>query len=136
MKHIKPFIAGYLATLIFHQGVWALLHAAGKVPNAAWDMTATSPFGVPAVLSLAFWGGLLGNVLLLLMQRSQGAVYWLKAVVIGAAGPSALALCVVFPLKGLAFAGGGDPKIIAGALMLNAAWGLGVGIFMKLPPKF
>lgn len=135
MKMLKPFIAGYLATLIFHQGVWALLYAVGKVPEAAWDMTPTSPLGVPAVASLAFWGGLWGIALWALMKNASGAAYWLKATLIGAVGPSTLALLVVFPLKGLPIAGGGDPKIIAGALMLNAAWGLGVGIFMRLPPK-
>ena len=135
MKLIKPFIAGYVATLVFHQGLWALLYASGKVPNAAWDMSTTEPFGVPAVLSLAFWGGIWGIAIWSLIKHNHGPSYWKKAVLWGAIGPSAVALLIVFPLKGLAFAGGWDPKIIVGALMLNAAWGFGVGLFMRLAPK-
>ncbi len=135
MPFITAFFAGFLATLVFHQGVWALLYSAGKVPQAAWNMAATEPFGVPAVISLAFWGGIWGLVLWLFIKGTEGATYWAKAIIIGAVGPSALALLVVFPLKGLAVAGGGDLKVIAGALMLNAAWGFGVGLFIRLSPK-
>lgn len=135
MKHIKPFIAGYVATLLFHQGLWALLYSAGKVPSAAWDLTPTEPLGIPSVLSLAFWGGIWGIALWAFIKHNNGAAYWRKAIVIGAVGPSAVALLIVFPLKGLEIAGGWDPKVIAGALMLNAAWGFGVALFMKLIPK-
>lgn len=132
MNHVKAFIAGFAATLIFHQGVFALFHALGAVPQAAWDMTATAPLGVPAVISLAFWGGIWGIALWLLLSSQTGSAYWIRAIVIGAVGPSAVALLIVFPLKGLAFAGGWDPKIIMGALILNAAWGFGVGLLMRL----
>jgi len=132
MNHFKAFIAGFAATLIFHQGVFALFHAVGAVPQAAWDMTATAPLGVPAVISLAFWGGIWGIALWFLLANQTGGAFWRRAVVIGAVGPSAVALLIVFPLKGLAFAGGWDPKIIVGALILNAAWGLGAGITLKL----
>lgn len=129
MKLIKAFIAGYLATLVFHQGLWAVLYAAGKVPNAAWDLTPTEPLGMPAVLSLAFWGGIWGIALWPLISKGH---FWAKSILLGAIGPSSVALLIVFPLKGLAFAGGWDPAIIAGALMLNAAWGLGLALLLKL----
>lgn len=132
MRHIQSFIAGFIATLVFHQGVWAGLYAAGSVPKAAWDMTAVPPLGVPAVISLAFFGGLWGIVLWQFMKSASAAQYWVRAILIGAVGPSALALLLVFPLKGLPILGGPDPKVIVGALILNAAWGLGVGILMKL----
>jgi hypothetical protein len=41
-------------------------------------------------------------------------------------------LFVVMPLKGMPMAGGFDPKLIAGALLLNGAWGLGVVGLMRL----
>lgn len=132
MQHVKAFVAGFMATLVFHQGLWAGLYAAGSVPKAAWDMTAVPPLGVPSVISLAFFGGLWGVVLWQLMKNSTALQYWLRAIVMGAIGPSALALLVVFPLKGLPILGGPDPKVIVGALLLNAAWGLGVGLMMKL----
>jgi hypothetical protein len=58
--------------------------------------------------------------------------YWTLALVLGALGPSIVALFVVFPLKGMPVAGGWDPKIIVGALILNGAWGLGVALLMRL----
>jgi len=53
-------------------------------------------------------------------------------IVLGAVGPSLVALLVVFPLKGQPVAGGGKPAIIAGALLLNGMWGLGVALLMRL----
>jgi hypothetical protein len=37
------------------------------------------------------------------------------------------------PIKGMGLAGGWDPKIIVGALLLNGAWGLGTALLMRLP---
>ena len=52
------FIAGFLATLVFHQlTLWALW-GAGVAPFGPFSMAATKPFGLPAMLSLAFWGGI------------------------------------------------------------------------------
>lgn len=129
---IKAFIAGFLATLLFHQGVLAAFYAAGLVGSPAWNMSGVPPFGVPVVISLAFWGGLWGILLWWLIRSAVGAAYWLKALLIGAIGPSAVALLIVFPLKGLPILGGPDGKIIIGALILNAAWGLGVALIMRL----
>ena len=62
MRWVGAFLAGFLSTLIFHQGLLALLHAAGASPRPAYVMTAAPPLGVPQVLSLAFWGVLWGIV--------------------------------------------------------------------------
>lgn len=121
MIHLKSFIAGFLATLIFHQGLVAILHAVGLVPSGAWNMAPTEPLGVPAVLSLAFWGGIWGIVLWLLIRRSRGARRWLLALAIGAIGPTAVALLVVFPLKGISI----SLAMVPFGLLLNGAWGVG-----------
>jgi hypothetical protein len=131
MSYIKAFVAGFIATLVFHQGLLALLHLLGPAP-APFNMTAMPPFGVPAVLSLAFWGGVWGLPIWLLIAKLNGGMYWLQAIVAGALGPSSVALFIVFPLKGMAFAAGWDPKIIVGALLLNGAWGFGLGLLLKL----
>jgi hypothetical protein len=39
MRIVKPFIAGFVATLVFHQGVLALLHVVGATPRAPFVMT-------------------------------------------------------------------------------------------------
>jgi len=119
--HLKSFIAGFLATLVFHQGLLAVLHAAGLLASPAWNMTPTEPLGVPAVISLAFWGGVWGIVLWLLIRRSRGAQRWLLALAIGAIGPTAVALLVVFPLKGIPV----SLAMVPFGLLLNGAWGLG-----------
>lgn len=132
MNAVRAFFAGFLSTLIFHQGLLAALHAAGISPRAAFDMSAVPPLGIPSVLSLAFWGGLWGIALWLMIRRSKGAKHWLLAIALGAVLPSAVALFVVFPMKGMAMGGGYDPKLIIGALLLNGIWGLGVALGLKL----
>jgi hypothetical protein len=122
------FLAGFIATLVFHQGVLQLLHIAGKIPVAAWNMTPSAPLGVPSVVSLAFWGGLWGIVLWALIHKRTGAMHWLLALVLGALLPSLVAWFVVLPIKGIAL----NSTLIVGALLLNSAWGLGVALCMRL----
>ena len=74
------FVAGFLATLIFHQLTLALLWGIGVAPSGPFPMAPTRPFGVPAIFSLAFWGGVWG-ILFALVQRSfpRGGAYWVAA---------------------------------------------------------
>jgi hypothetical protein len=127
---VQSFLAGFVSTLLFHQGLFHLLHLAGKVPRAAWNMDPVGPLGMPSVLSLAFWGGLWGIALWYMIRNFRGGQHWVMALVLGAVLPSIVALFIVFPLKGMPMAGGWDPKILVGALLLNGAWGLGVAGLM------
>jgi hypothetical protein len=132
MIYLKAFIAGFASTLVFHQGVLWLLYAGGFSPRAPWNMTLVPPLNVPAVISLAFWGGVWGIVLWALIGTSGDSAFWIKALVIGVLGPSLVAWFVVMPMKGMGPAGGWDPKIIVGALLLNGAWGLGAALLIRL----
>ena len=132
MDYIYPFVAGFISTLTFHQGTLFVLHRAGLWPKPAFAMSATKPFNVPAVISLAFWGGVWGIAAWSLIRGMGGPQYWIYATLFGAVGPSAIALFVVFPLKGLPLAGGWNPKIIGAVLLLNGAWGLGVAVLLRL----
>jgi hypothetical protein len=133
MVWIKAFLAGFFSTLVFHQGLLAILHAAGATPRVPYSMDSTRPLGVPAVLSLAFWGGVWGMLLWLVIAGAQGSPrYWLLALLLGAVAPSLVALLVVLPLKGQPAGGGWKASVIVGALLLNGAWGLGVAAFMRL----
>ena len=127
----RSFVAGFITTLMFHQGLFHLLYLAGKIPRPAWDMTSVPPLHVPAVVSLAFWGGVWGVALWWMIRKQKNVRQWLLAIVLGALLPSIVALLIVFPLKGLAFAANWDPKIWIGAFLLNGAWGLGVLLIMK-----
>ena len=127
----KSFIAGFISTLLFHQGLFHLLFLAGKVPKPAWNMAATQPLQVPAVISLAFWGGVWGVALWVMIRRQSTSRQWALAFVLGALLPSIVGLLLVAPLKGMPFAANWDLKIWLGAFLLNGAWGLGVVLFMK-----
>jgi hypothetical protein len=137
MRWVGAFLAGFLSTLIFHQGVLALLHLAGASPRPAYVMTPTPPLGVPQVLSLAFWGGVWGIALWLALRSMEASwIYWVSALVFGALLPSVVALFVVLPLKGQPVAGGWNPSLIVGALLLNGAWGIGTALFLRAFGRF
>ncbi len=137
MRWLTAFLAGFLSTLIFHQGVLALLHLAGATPRAPYAMTPTPPLGVPQVLSLAFWGGVWGIALWLALRSLEGSwLYWVSALAFGALLPSVVALFVVLPLKGQPAAGGWKPSLLVGALLLNGAWGIGTALFLRVFGRF
>jgi hypothetical protein len=126
------FASGFLAVLVFHQGMLALLHAQGVTPRGAWAMDPTKPFGVPLVMSAAFWGGLWGIVFALVVPRmaAGGVGYWLAGLLFGVIGPTLVAWFVVSPLKGMPAAGGWKPAGIATGLLVNGAWGIGTALFL------
>ena len=123
--------------IIHSRNIEALLHAAGASPRPAYVMTATPPLGVPQVLSLAFWGGVWGIALWLALRSVEVSwIYWVSALAFGALLPSAVALFVVLPLKGQPVAGGWNPSLIVGALLLNGAWGIGTALFLRAFGRF
>lgn len=132
MTHIKAFIAGFISTLIFHQGVITLFYMLGVFSRAPFSMAATHPFGVPQVISLAFFGGLWGIALWPLIRRAGGVQLWLRALILGAVAPTAVAFLIVYPLKDLPMAAGWDPKLWIGGLIVNGAWGLGLALIMRV----
>ena len=127
------FLAGFLATLIFHQLTLWVLWGAGVAPFGPFPMAATKPFGVPAVFSLALWGGLWGVVFALIDRRFPAhSGYWVVAFLFGAIFPSAVALLIVLPLKGRPMGGGWHPPLLVTAFLINGAWGIGTGLILKL----
>ena len=128
MQWAKAFGAGFLSTLVFHQGLLAILHLLGVVPVAPYNLAASGPLGVPAVFSLAFWGGLWGLPLWWLIRFKRAGLYWAVSLLFGAIAPRVVAMLLVFPLKGLPV----STTTWIGGLILNAAWGLGVALFMIL----
>lgn len=126
MIWLKAFTAGFLSTLVFHQGLFGLFYLAGVVPAAPFNLTPVPPLGVPAIVSLAFFGGLWGIVLWAIAGQLSGVKHWLLHALIGAIGPTVVAMLVVFPMKGLDV----TAQTWIGGLILNGVWGLGVAVFM------
>lgn len=125
---LQAFTGGFIATLLFHQGVLALFWLAGLIPAAPWNLAPVPPLGIPQVLSLAFWGGVWGVPVWWLIRRWQGIRHWLGALIIGAIGPTLVAMLLVFPLKGLDV----NATKVVGGLIVNGAWGLGLAAWMWL----
>jgi hypothetical protein len=130
MKWLKWFIAGALAVPLGHQIALWLLNVAGIIDRAPYAITPTKPFGVPSVISLSFWGGVWGILLGLLLARARGAKFWWIALIVGAIAPTLVAGLVVAPLKGMP--AGGNPKLFAVGLIVNAVWGLATAGFYRL----
>lgn len=128
---LLAFVAGFLSVLLFHQGAWAVLHAAGVISpdNPPWPTGPIPPFGVPSIVSKCFWGGLWGMVIAWLLRGTAGRNYWLLWTLFGATLLPLVALFVVPPLKGLPV-----PPLwprLATSATLNAIWGLGTAALLR-----
>ena len=95
LDHLRGFIAAFFATLIFHQLAVALLWNLCLASGPPFQFAPRPPFGVPAVISLAFWGAIL---------------------------PSLVALLIVVPLKGGPVGTGWMAKIWIYAFLVNGSW--------------
>src|SRR5215213_11027858 len=60
MRALLGFAAAAVSVLTFHQGTWALLHAAGLMPPAPYPTDPVPPLGVPRIANFCFWAGLYG----------------------------------------------------------------------------
>ena len=129
---ILGFIAGFLATITFHQMALWVLWKAGVAPFRPYVFTAVPPFGIPAVISLAIWGGFWGVLFALVQQRFSSDRYWGTAFIFGAVFPSLVALLIVLPLKGKPIGGGWHWPLLVTAFLINGVWGIGTGGFLNL----
>jgi hypothetical protein len=133
---LSGFIAGFVATLIFHQIGLLVLHFLTVTPAMPYNMNPVPPFGVPQFISLSFWGGVWGMIFVLVepqLFRSPGG-YWVGAIIFGAVLPTLVGWFVVLPLKGLPAGNGFHfPGILVGPIV-NGLWGLGTALFLGWMP--
>jgi hypothetical protein len=117
------FAAGFLAVLIGHQPMVAALNALGLMPPGfvPYSFDPVPPFGVPSVISKAFWGGLWAILLDVVLARASGVSYWAGWTILGAIALPLVAIFVVPPLKGLPVPPFADRMPVFAAV--NAAWG-------------
>lgn len=127
---LRAFIAGFIATLTFHQGaVWLIAQAMG-LPIKAWNM-APNGYGAPSVLALAFWAGVWGIALCAVIrsQRWTPALFW--GAVLGSVLPSLWSWTVLAAMRGKPMFAGGNLELIAFALCVNAVWGIATVVLFK-----
>ena len=127
---LLAFIAGFLATVTFHQIALEILHVVHVAPRAAWSMQPVPPLGVPSVISLSFWGGVWGMIMIPLIDRLRDARYWIASIVFGAIAPTLVAAFVVAPLKHQPIPHSGKMAVLG--FTVNAAWGFGTALFYRL----
>jgi hypothetical protein len=131
-RFLFAFVAGFVAVLVFHQGMLTFLHAVGFTPRAPFPIQSTQPFGILQIWSLAFWGGVWGLIFAVFFRSlAKGGKFWLGAILFGALGPTLAAWFLVAPLKGQALAAGWKPAPMMTGLLVNGAWGLGTALFLR-----
>jgi hypothetical protein len=126
------FISGFLATIVFHQIVVFALGMNMQLPAAfkPWSLDPVPPFGVPTIISKAFWGGLWAVLLGYVLNGTTGMSYWLGWTILGAVALSLVAIFVVPPLKGQPI-----PDFMTRfpiAALVNAAWGFGTALLLRI----
>ena len=129
---LTAFLAGCVAVAVFHQGAVAALNAAGLMPGGIqpWSFDPVPPFGVPTIISKAFWGGLWAVPLGLLLRNQTGSTYWAGWTVLGGAALSLVAIFIVPALKGQPASVFMErfPIYVA----INAAWGFGTAMILRM----
>ena len=99
-------------------------------PRTPYTMTPVPPFGVPAVISLAFWGGVWGIIMIPALARiTNNAMYYIAAILFGAILPTLVAGLVVAPLKHQPVPH--SLSMLTLGLIVNGAWGLGTALLFR-----
>lgn len=131
LNFLIAFAAGFISVPIFHQGMLIVLNQIDFIQATPFPTRSTQPFGIPAIWSMSFWGGVWGIILaVIILNLRQKKSYWLTALLFGAFAPTAVFLFIVSPLKGMPFAADWELKRIATGLLVNGAWGLGTALIL------
>lgn len=127
------FVAGFISVLVFHQLALAGLIWAGILPasSEAWSLASTPPFGVPDVISKAFWGGVWAILLGAILRNAEGRSYWIGWIVLGAVALTLVAMFIVTPLKGEPIGNLSLSRFVIGCIV-NGAWGAGCALLLLL----
>lgn len=130
-RTIVGFVAGAIGVLTVHQALLWILHRVGFAPWPAYRLAPTRPFGIPYMLSAAFWGGLWGIVIFRVSaaQRTEGRAV-VVAILIAALLPTlAGAVLVVLHVGSISSTDlGTTPKVqaLVASLIVNGGWGASV----------
>ena len=134
---IVGFIAGALSVLIFHQGAFWIAKELKILPTIRlYNMTGVPPWGVPAIISAAFWGGLWGIAAAFIVERLPGSLKGVLGWVLFAAIVVTLVnWIVVAPLKGQPVGYGFRAPGLYVVPAVYAVWGFGMWLIAKIERK-
>ena len=137
LRALLGFLAAVLSVLVFHQGVWSILHIAdlpGYAMPLPYPMRAVPPLGIPALLNLCFWGGLYGAGFGALAPRFT-LPFWLCGLIMGVIA-SLVGLFIVPAIKGMPMGGGWMLNNWIRSLLVNGVgFGLGLGLIYTVMDK-
>ncbi len=130
---ILGFIAGAISVLTFHQ-VGFLIATQLKLANSIfYNMKPLPPWGVPTIVSQAFWGGLWGIAAAFVVPRLPGLLKGVLGWVLFAGVVVTLAnWFIVLPIKGAPIGGGWrmpGPVVVP---VVYAFWGFGMWVIYGL----
>ena len=129
------FLAGAISVFVFHQGFIFIAWRLGVLPNAPYSLEPTAPLGVPRVISSAFWGGLWGIALALLLERLRRTDWLWVAILFGGILLPLVGILVVTPLKGGEVVLPSSMMLLRG-FIINGVWGLGAALLYRLGRAF
>jgi hypothetical protein len=133
-RALGGFIAGFIAVLTIHQGLLWLGTQLHWLHAAPWSMEPVPPFRIPAMLSLAFWGGVWGVVIAFVAPRiGTGPGYWISVFVLFGLATTLVGFTVVPMLKGQAMSEITLPRLLPGTI-LNGIWALATATLASVLP--
>ena len=127
------FIAGALSVLVFHQlGFW-IANELGYARVPLYSLRPVPPWGVPTIVSMAFWGGLWGIGAACLVPRLPGLLGGVLGwVLFGAIILTLVNWFIVLPIKGAPVGGGFRMPGLVLVPLVYALWGFGVWLIARL----
>ena len=125
-RSLTAFVLGAVAVLVVHQPVIGLCHLLGLTPLTPYNLARIPPWGVPAFLSLTFWGGVWTVPNGLILDRlPRGGLYWVGAALLGSLPPTLTSILIILPLKGLPMSAFFHAVGAVAGFTTNGIWGLG-----------
>jgi hypothetical protein len=130
---VAGFIAGVLSLLVFHQLGFYAAAELGFGRASPYSMRPVPPWGVPTVISQAFWAGLWGIAAAFVVERLPGVLKGpLGWVLFADTIVLAINWFVVLPIKGVPMGGGFRLPGVVVVPVVYGLWGFGMWLFYGL----
>jgi uncharacterized membrane protein YagU involved in acid resistance len=130
---VAGFLAGAIATVIFHQLTVLVLHLANFIPNFPWSMRPVPPLNIPTIVNQMFWGGLWGVLFAAILPWIPARELWQKGAIFGLVGVWLLGNGILVPLfKGTPLLFGFQLSRAWLGFVILLVFGIGLGLIYGL----